>query len=189
MRVESIWGEIVKVLAEVYAYIHEIERKPELTDNDIAGVLSFFCNKVKELFDKKTGSDCCVSIKVPISHYSDSGEWQLGNTAYSYVISMIIKESSKPRVYLDNNVQSNANYLTTSGRTEVPYKSELVVPIIPSRYRQLSEVYFGGFLCVDSDKKDSFDPKHYDVPMIVGLADGLYVIMQRLIELQNDEPK
>ena len=218
VRVESIWGEIVKVLADVYAYIHEIERKSELTDNDIAGVLSFFCNKVKELFDKKTGSDCCVSIKVPISHYSDSGEWQsiqvknvsrdqkhisdrdtqeyknanhdiLGNTAYSYVISMIIKESSKPRVYLDNDVQSNPNYLTTSGRTEVPYKSELVVPIIPSRYRQLSEVYFGGFLCVDSDKKDSFDPKHYDVPMIVGLADGLYGIMQRLIELQNDESK
>lgn len=218
VRVESIWGEIVKVLAEVYAYIHEIERKPELTDNDIAGVLSFFCNKVKELFDKKTGSDCCVSIKVPISHYSDSGEWQsiqvknvsrdqkhisdrdtqeyknanhdiLGNTAYSYVISMIIKESSKPRIYLDNDVQSNPNYLTTSGRPEVPYKSEMVVPIIPSRYKKLSDVYFGGFLCVDSDMKDSFDPKHYDVPMIVGLADGLYGIMQRLIELQNDEPK
>ena len=214
VTVESIWGEIVKGLADVYAYIHEIERKPELTDNDIAYVLSFFCNKVKELFDKKTGSNCCVSIKVPISNYSDSGEWQsiqvknvsrdqkhisdrdtqeyknanhsiLGNTAYSYIISMVIKESSKPHIYLDNDVHSNPNYLTTSGRQEVPYKSEIVVPIIPSKYNKLSDVYFGGFLCIDSDKKNSFDSKHYDIPMIIGLADGLYAIMQRLIEQQK----
>ena len=216
LRVESVWGEIVKVLAEVYAYIHEIERKEEVTEKDIADVLSFFCGRVKTLFDKKTNSDCCVSIKVPISHYSDKGEWQsiqvknvsrdqkhisdrdttdyknanhdvVGNTAYSYVISMVIKESSKPRVYLDNDVQANPNYLTSSGRNTIPYKSELVVPIIPSRYKKLEDIYFGGFLCVDSDKKGSFDAKHYDIPMTMGLADGLYAIMQRLIEIQNKQ--
>lgn len=215
VRVESIWGEIVKVLADVYAYIHEIERKAELTDNDIAGVLSFFCNKVKELFDKKTNSNCCVSIKVPISHFSDSGEWQsiqvknvsrdqshiserdtpdykdtnhdiVSNTAFSFIISMVIKESSKPRVYLDNDVQSNPNYITSSNRNEIPYKSELVVPIIPSRYKRLNDVFFGGFLCIDSDKKDSFDKDHYDIPMTVGLADGLYSIIHRLINIQQE---
>ena len=214
MRVDSIWGEIIKVLAEVYAHIHQIERKETITEQDVADVLSTFCNKVKQLFDKKTNSNCCVSIKVPISHYSDSGEWQsiqvknvsrdqkhisdrdtpeyknanhdiIGNTAYSYVVSMVLKETSKPKVYLENDVKSVMNYLSSSGRETIPYESELVVPIIPSCYKKLNEIYFGGFLCVDSDKKDVFDAEHYDIPMTVGLADGLYSIMLKLIEINN----
>ena len=214
ITVESIWGEVVRGLADVYAHIHEIERKETITEKDVADALSTFCNKVKLLFDKKTNSNCCVSIKVPISHFSDSGEWQsiqvknvsrdqshiserdtpdykdanhdiVSNTAYSYIISMVIKESSKPRVYLDNDVLSNPNYLTSSNRTEIPYKSELVVPIIPSRYKKLEEVFFGGFLCIDSNKKDSFDKEHYDIPMTIGLADGLYSIIHRLINIQQ----
>lgn len=218
LTVESIWGEVVKVLAEVYAYIHEIERKNPITEKDIADVLCFFCNKVKVLFDKKTNSNCSVSIKVPISHYSDSGEWQsiqvknisrdqahiserdtteyknaihdiVGNTAYSYIVSMVMKKSSKQHAFLDNNVKSNLNYITTSGRSVIPYESELVVPILPSRYKDLSEVFFGGFLCVDSNHKDAFDSEHYDIPMTIGLADGLYSIMLRLIEIntKNEE--
>ena len=111
----------------------------------------------------------------------------VSNTAYSYIVSLVIKESSKPRIYLDNDVQSNPNYLTSSNRTEIPYKSELVVPILPSKYKKLSEIYFGGFLCIDSNLKDSFDTKHYDIPMTIGLADGLYTIMLRLIESQNQQ--
>ena len=214
VTVESIWGEVVKGLADVYAHIHEIERKDVISEKDVADALCAFCNKVKALFDKKTNSNCCVSIKVPISHYSDSGEWQsiqvknvsrdqshiserdtpdykdtnhdiVSNTAYSYIISMVIKESSKPRIYLDNDVQSNPNYITSSNRNEIPYKSELVVPIIPSRYKKLSEIFFCGFLCIDSDKKDSFDKEHYDIPMTIGLADGLYSIIHRLISIQQ----
>ena len=215
VMVESIWGEIVKVLAEVYAKIHEIERKKTITEQDVAVVLSTFCNKVKQLFDKKTNSDCCVSIKLPISHYSDSGEWEsiqvknvsrdqkhiserdtpnyksanhniVRNTAYSYVISMVLKESSKPKVFLENDVKSNKNYLTSSERPIIPYDSELVVPIIPSCYDKLDDIYFGGFLCVDSDKKNAFDPNHYDIPMTIGLADGLYTIMLKLIEINKN---
>lgn len=214
VTVESIWGEIVMALADVYAHIHEIERKDALSEKDVAEVLGAFCNKVKDLFDKKTGSNCCISIKVPISHYSDKGEWQsievknvsrdqlhiserdtqdyrnanhdvVSNTAYSYIISMVIKESSKPRVYLDNDVQANPNYITSSNRKVIPYKSELVVPIIPSRYKKLDDICFGGFLCVDSDKKDAFDAKHYDVPMTQGLADGLYTLMLKLLEIKK----
>ena len=216
VTVESIWGEVVKVLADVYAQIHEIERKETITEKDVADVLCTFCNKVKQLFDKKTNSDCCVSIKLPISHYSDSGEWQsiqvrnvsrdqkhisdrdtqdykntnhdiIGNTAYSYVISMVVKESSNPKVYLENNVKDIANYLTTSCRQAIPYESELVVPIIPSRYKKISDIYFGGFLCVDSNKRNAFDADHYDIPMTVGLADGLYSIMLKLLELNKSE--
>lgn len=213
--VESIWGEIITVLAEVYAMIHEIERKQDVKEGDIARVLGGFCDKVKKLFDKKTNSRCCVSIKVPISNYSESGEWLsivvknvardqdhiserdtqeykdtkhdiIGNTAYNHIISLVIKQSSKPHVYLENDVHAIKNYDTTSNRPMVPYKSELVVPILPTRYKKLEDVWFGGFLCIDSDKKESFDRKHYDIPMTIGLADGLYSIMRRLIELRNN---
>lgn len=81
------------------------------------------------------------------------------------------------------------NYATTSPdddyRKAVPYKSELVVPILPSNYDGLDEVSFGGFLCIDSDKKDSFDVNHYDIPMTLGLADGLYILMERLLDIQS----
>ena len=38
---------------------------------------------------------------------------------------------------------------------------------------------------VDSDKKDAFDAKHYDVPMTQGLADGLYTLMLKLLEIKK----
>lgn len=212
--VNSIWGEIITVLAEVYAMIHELERKQEVTEDDIAKVLGGFCNKVKKLFDKKTNSKCCVSIKVPISNYSETGQWMnivvkniardqehiserdtqeykdtnhdiSGNTAYVHIISLVIRQSTKPNIYLDNDVHANPNYDTTSNRNTIPYKSELVVPILPIRYRKLDEVWFGGFLCIDSSKQGSFDAEHYDVPMTIGLADGLYSIMQKLLSLQD----
>ena len=75
VTVESIWGETVTVLAEVYAMIHEVERMDKVTENDIAKVLGGFCGKVKRLFDKKTNSKCCVSIKYlfPIIQRLDNG--------------------------------------------------------------------------------------------------------------------
>lgn len=109
----------------------------------------------------------------------------ISNTAYSRVVALVVKESSKPRVYLNNNVQKDSNYATTSSsckdREAIPYKSELVVPVIPSDYDNLSDIKFGGFLCIDSDKENSFDPKRYDIPMTQGLADGLYALIQKLI--------
>lgn len=87
--------------------------------------------------------------------------------------------------------EKDPNYATTSPEDEerkaVPYKSELVVPILPTKYGSLKEVSFGGFLCIDSDEKRAFDADHYDVPMTQGLADGLYVLMLSHLELQEKE--
>ena len=222
-RVESMWGETIKDLAQAYSEIHQLERMaPIITERRIAMSLQEFCNKVKKIFDRKTKSNCCVSIKVPVSNYSSSGEWKsiqvknvardkkhikerdtddykvanhdiIGNTAYSRIISLVLKESRKPRIYLNNDVdpEKDPNYATTSPENEdrkaVPYKSELVVPILPTKYGSLKEVSFGGFLCIDSDEKGSFDADHYDVPMTQGLADGLYVLMLKLLELLEKE--
>lgn len=117
--------------------------------------------------------------------YKDASHDISGNTAYVHILSLVIKQSSKPNIYLDNDVQANPNYDTTSNRKVIPYKSELVVPILPTRYKKLDDVWFCGFLCIDSDKKNSFDATHYDVPMTIGLADGLYSIMQKLLSLKE----
>ena len=221
-KVDSIWGEAIIDLAEAYSIIHEIEQKDVITEQEISSVLSKFCNKIKEIYDRTTKSNSSVSIKVPISNYTNRGHWEsmqvkniardqkhlneretpdykqanhdiIGNTAYSRIVSLVIKESSKDKVYLNNNIDSsvNSNYATTSSickdREAVPYKSELVVPIIPTKYNSLKEIYFGGFLCIDSDKPNSFDHKRYYIHMTRGLADGLYSLMVKLVALSNQE--
>ena len=146
LKVDSNWGETVKDLALAYAVIHELERNSKsITSRDIANALSKFCDVVKAIFDRLSESNCCVSIKVPVSNYLENGEWNsilvknvardkkhilerdtdeykaahhdvLGNTAYSRVISLVLKESSKPHVYLNNDVDpvKDPNYATTS---------------------------------------------------------------------------
>ena len=76
-RVESMWGETIKDLAQAYSEIHQLERMSQtITEKKIAMSLQEFCNKIKKIFDRKTKSNCCVSIKVPVSNYSSSGEWK-----------------------------------------------------------------------------------------------------------------
>lgn len=207
--VDSIWGKTIVDLAEVYASIHQLERKNNVAENDIAIFLSNFCDAIKNIFDRNTKTNCCVSIKVPISNFSENGKWEsmefrniardqshiserdttdykearhtvIGNTAYSRIIDLVIRQSSKTKFYLNNSVKDDDNYATTSPICH--YRSELVVPILPSRYDDLSEIKFGGFLCIDSTKRNAFDKERYDVPMTQGLADGLYSLIQKLIE-------
>ena len=215
--VDSIWGKAIVDLADAYASVHSLDRKDIITDDDLAEVLGNFCDTIKLIFDRKTHANCCVSIKVPISKYTDSNEWKsmnvkniaidkehlsritvnylaidhdiIGNTAYSHILSLVLKNSSKAKVYLNNDVKNCTNYNSTStacaDRPDIPYASELVVPIIPSKYASLADIQFGGFLCIDSDKADVFDEKLYDIPMTQGIADGLYTLMLNYLNYEN----
>lgn len=205
--VDSIWGQTIVDLANIYALIHKLERNDNATEDDVAFVLSEFCAKVKEIFDRKTKSNCCVSIKVPQSNYSESGQWIsmqvkniardqqhlterdtpeynkmehniIGNTAYSTIVSLVLN-SKKKKFYLKNNVQEDESYLSTS--PYIYYKSELVVPIIPTDYDNINDIEFLGFLCIDSDRKNSFDKDRYDISMTRGIADSLYSLINKLI--------
>jgi hypothetical protein len=53
----------------------------------------------------------------------------------------------------------------------LPYKSTIIVPIIPVNYKPTDEIL--GFLCVDSPNMFVFK-RYYDVDLLVGLADGIY---------------
>lgn len=217
--VDSVWANTIVDLATAYSCIHELERQGlQLTEEKVALALSEFCNQIKTIFDRKTHSDCCVSIKVPIANYNATDHWEcihvkniardqahlserdtigyklahhtiIGNTAFSKVVALIMSECKNRNVYLNNDIDSDSNYQTTSliadDRNTIPYKSELVVPIIPSRYDNLNSIKFGGFLCIDSNKKNVFDDKRYDIPMTKGLADGLYSLTQTLIQIRE----
>lgn len=56
------------------------------------------------------------------------------------------------------------------------YKSEIVLPIIPSKNQE--EYFLLGFLCVDSSLgKDNIFNEAFDVPLLKGVADGIYDII------------
>lgn len=217
--VDSVWANTIVDLATAYSCIHELEHQGiHVTEEKIAVALSQFCNQVKTIFDRKTHSDCCVSIKVPIANYNATDKWEtihvkniardqehlaerdtagyklahhtiIGNTAFSKIIALIMGNRRTHNVYLNNDLDKDPNYQTTSiidgERNVVPYKSELVVPIIPSKYENLNNIKFGGFLCIDSNKKNVFDGERYDIPMTKGLADGLYSLTQTLIQIRE----
>jgi hypothetical protein len=62
----------------------------------------------------------------------------------------------------------------------LPYKSTIIVPIIPlTKTGKVKEIIIG-FLCVDSKSMWAFSKQH-DVEILRGLADGLYPTMKIII--------
>ncbi len=65
-------------------------------------------------------------------------------------------------------------------RWPLPYKSTIIVPIIPVNYKPNDGIL--GFLCVDSKHMFVFR-RYYDVDLLVGLADGMYNSINQLYSL------
>lgn len=65
----------------------------------------------------------------------------------------------------------------------LPYKSTIIVPIIPVNYNPNDEIL--GFLCVDSPNMFVFK-RYYDVDLLVGLADGMYNSINKLHSLTKN---
>ena len=83
--------------------------------------------------------------------------------------------------YVNNDIENSKDYVNTSidSYTDgiLPYKSELVCPILPIIDIQKNALLCG-FICVDCNKKNVFDTTRYDVPMMTGIADGIYDILE-----------
>ena len=65
--VDSIWGYAIIELKNAYSEVHFLQKKDDISDVDFMKTMILFCDTLKRIFDKKTKSNCCVSIKVPIS--------------------------------------------------------------------------------------------------------------------------
>lgn len=203
----STYGEAIIILKDSFAQAHAYRKVPGHQDIEFMSAMLTFCNNLKEIYDKITKSDCCVSIKVPMGdikvdekavlinltrdvihrdrdtkHYSETKHTLIGNTAFANSFNKFIS-GNRNRVYINNNVNDAVNYENTSRLVHkegvLPYNSELVHPIVPIINIDNKNLNCHGFICIDSNKMNVFKGK-YDVAIIEGVADGIYdIISQR----------
>lgn len=63
---ESVYGNILLTLKEISARINWLKKQDEIGDEHFMAIMLFICQKLKEIFDKKSGSNCSISIKVGV---------------------------------------------------------------------------------------------------------------------------
>lgn len=206
-------------LHSAYAQIRRVQRLNGADDSKKIEALGHLCDELKRIFDRKTGAQCGVSIKVlrhsdknhgPITkktvgeytvenlsrdsaHSSRDSEEYIGaehalieNTPYIMVINKLCHNSSKP-VYINNDIDkaiSSNNYLNTSIGIHVenglPYKSELVYPIIPAKCPSGEShiSYMMGFICIDCTEPNKFNKCNSDIILMQDVADAIYDIIK-----------
>jgi hypothetical protein len=201
---ENIYGEAIIILKDAFSQIHLL-RNQEMTNENFMTAMQAMCDNLKKIFDKKTKSDCAVSIKVPVNTermhsqsrilnicrdkesvhrqtqaYMSKVHSVFNNTCFNVIIDNL-QYNERDWYYINNNIPRSIDYANTSKTTYkaqiLPYKSELVVPIIPQIWSDGEDVQALGFLCVDSDKTHSFDNR-YDLGILEGVAEGIYDIIK-----------
>lgn len=211
-RSGNVWGMAIVSLKDAYADIHDLRKQDNVTDEQLLSVMTNLCDKLKEIFDNKTKADCSVSIKVPISkvdnprdmevrnlcrdsqHYGrDTERYQQahhtvqGNTAYLEVVNKIL-DNETDLAYVNKNINNTPTYHNTSkdcyNNGLLDYNSELVYPILPIR-RDGHDYRLFGFICADCKRPDAFEEKGLEVDMIQGVADGIYDIIEKRINQQQ----
>ena len=68
----------------------------------------------------------------------------------------------------------------------LPYKSTIVVPILPLNSNSQAQINLRGFLCIDSKKTNTFNIP-VDKDILRGMAAELCPIIDKLIKLMNNE--
>ena len=203
--VDSIWGYAIIELKNAYSEVHFLQKKDDISDVDFMKTMILFCDTLKRIFDKKTKSNCCVSIKVPISlgasletlelknlcrdsfhktrdtdQYKSISHTIIGNTAYTKIVNKLLRGNQKHLAYINNDIHHSIEYENTSRECYengiLPYKSELVFPIVPIKGNENDRRNLMGFICIDCNAPYKFDEKRYDIPMIEGIADGIFDI-------------
>lgn len=209
--VDSIWGKAIVDLKDAYSEIHFIRKKEHFTDIEFMGAMIVFCDTLKNIFDRKTKANCCVSIKVPTTdddrletlemrnlcrdtHHKDRDTNQyssikhsiIGNTPYRKIVTKLLKGNQKHLAYINNNIENSSDYDNTSRECYengiLPYKSELVYPIVPIKGNNTNSLKLKGFICIDCNQKNKFDEDRYDIPMVQGIADGIYDLFAKRTE-------
>ncbi|MFZ2205497.1 MAG: hypothetical protein WAV23_02820 [Minisyncoccia bacterium] len=201
---ESVYGDAIIFLKEAFSWVHWLRKLDEIPDDKFIATMAFMCHQLKLIYDKKTNSKCSVSIKVAIetvitantevvnlcrdknSLHRDTKTYQntqhliFANTCFNNILSHLTKNKKSKLYYINNDIPSSKDYENTSKECYIdgilPYKSELVVPIIPLHIEQDKVYNLLGFLCVDCSEKSMFDEK-YDLAILQGVADGIYDII------------
>ena len=205
---DSIYGNAIILLKDAFAKVHLIRKSKTTDPAIIVNTLVFMCNQLKIYFDKKTKQPCGVSIKIAIkSKTSLSSDTKLhnlcrdksntkrdtetykniehkifNNSCFNHIFSHLTGNQKNKLFYINNDIEGSKDYQNTSKQAhedgKLPYKSEIVVPIIPLSNETDREYNLFGFICVDSPQKNSFDD-NYDLAILQGVADGIYDIIQQ----------
>lgn len=205
---DSIYGDAIISLKDAFAKVHHIRKTKTTDVEIIKPTLVFMCNQLKTYFDKKTKQSCGISIKIVLkgktSLSSDAKVYNLcrdssttkrdtdvykkidhkifNNSCYNHIFSNLTSSKKSKLFYINNDINGSKDYQNTSKDAYdgglLPYKSEIVVPIIPLSNETPREYSLFGFICVDSPKTSSFDG-HYDLAILQGVADGIYDIIQQ----------
>ncbi len=202
---ESKYGEAIILLKDGFSKVHFYRNDKDQSDELFMNTMIEICDNLSDIFSMKNLSECSVSIKVPIKgdlggdtsvsnlcrdsrHISirDTANYKainhsiLGNTAFTKVLYKTLNPHLKSFAYLNNDIPNTYGYDNTSTslyeKGILPYKSEIVVPIVPVERKNRNGIKTLGFLCVDCKETNKFDEK-YDVPLIEGVADGIYDVL------------
>ena len=213
---KNIWGESIKSLRTAYSHIHLLRKRQDFDKASFMRSMIDFCDELQSLYNLKTHSQCCVSIKVAAkkvtideanelnnlvfenlcrdSHhpardnqrYKEIQHTVLGNTPYRSIIGDMLKNRyTEGEIielgFIHNSVKKDINYRTTSlpsyDNNEIPYNSELVYPIIPYRRPNTNKYIMLGFICIDCKDEEKFSKTDYEMPMVSGIADGIYDLL------------
>lgn len=113
--------------------------------------------------------------------YSETHHLVSNNTAYKRIINSVC-EKAKLCVYINNDVESDCDYLTSSRlcytQGKIPYKSELVIPIIPL-VRNQETIMLLGFLCITCNLKNGFELNDKEKKLMLTLTDCLYNLFSK----------
>jgi len=95
-----------------------------------------------------------------------------------YYINGDIPKSIKSGIYKNTSIDAHYDKI-------LPYKSELVVPIVPCDQEDANSFTLIGFLCVDCSSTNGFEEK-YDSACIEGVADGIYDVLNSILLLKRE---
>lgn len=201
---DNIWGEGIILITEVEDVVSKVLQGAESKDK----ALKRICNSIKRYYDKKNKSICSVSIKVPTDvgasvenmivvnvarddnsamsrntdAYRNKTHCVFSNSAYLTIFTRLRSRKSKA-YYLNNDIQHDANYETTSNDVYedgvLPYASELVFPIksFPNdQYNGATDI--SGFLCVDCKSVNKFQDDKYSVALMKTIAHSICQILK-----------
>jgi len=203
---ESVYGDAIIFLNEAFSRVHWLQKQEPILDEKFVQSMSFICQNLKHIFEKKTRTTCSVSIKVAVETnvtantevknlcrdnnsiirdtdlYKKTTHFIFANTCFNIILSHLTKNQKNKLYYINNDINNTKDYENTSKESYengvFPYQSELVVPIIPTHNEQDKVYNLLGFLCVDCKEINKFDEK-YDLAIMQGVADGIYNIIQK----------
>lgn len=187
----------------VFSTIHSAKRNVSNNIKNISSLVKT-CDAIKIMFETKTKSNCSVSIKLLAKDnlytqnlaevknicrdskskekrdkkkYDEIKHYITANTPFQTIVTRVLVNNKK-QYYINNSIPNTTEYYNSSKSVwddGLPYKSELVVPLMPLEADDNSknDYKIKGFLCVDSSNEYRFDEK-FDPPLIQSIAEDIY---------------